>query len=198
MALALDEAFHFYYEDNLDILRAAGWELVPFSPLNDTALPDAIDWIYIGGGFPECFADRLERNAAMRSAIAEFAENGGAVYAECGGLMYLSESLTTIDGKKRAMCGAIPVATSMEHRLRSLGYREIRAERELPFAKPGTVFRGHEFHWSSAEPAENASELGRAPLAWRPAKGGEWVSAGFAKGNVAASYAHIHFATSRN
>jgi cobyrinic acid a,c-diamide synthase len=198
IALALDEAFHFYYEDNLDALKDAGWEIVPFSPLSDLALPDGTDWVYIGGGFPECFAERLERNSAMRNAVAEFADAGGAVYAECGGLMYLSENIAALDGKKHAMCGVIPLGTRMEPRLRSLGYREIRVEAALPFANTGTVFRGHEFHWSSAEPTGDIPDGITAPIAWRRAKGGEWTPAGYRVGNVSASYAHIHFATSES
>ena len=190
VALALDEAFHFYYDDNLDILRHLGYEIVHFSPIADESLPSDIDWVFIGGGFPECFADRLRDNSSMRRAIAEFAAGGGMIYAECGGLMYLSNSLTDTTGRCFEMCGVIPVDTTMESRLRSLGYREARVLDGLPFADAGAVLRGHEFHWSSARPTK-ASDV-QPFLEVRGASGGEWTPAGFRKGNVFASYVHLY------
>ncbi len=191
VALALDEAFHFYYDDNLDFLKGLGFEIVEFRPISDERLPDNVDWVYIGGGFPECFADHLEANSSMRRSIAEFAAGGGAVYAECGGLMYLSNSLTDTTGRCFEMCGVIPVDTTMESRLRSLGYREARVLGGLPFADTGATFRGHEFHWSSANPTDTSNV--QPFLEIRGASGGEWTPAGFRVGNVSASYVHLYF-----
>ena len=93
MGIAKDRAFCFYYEENERALAARGWELLPFSPLEDTALPPGIDALYLGGGYPEVFARELSGNAAMREAIRAFAEQGGEIYAECGGYMYLCTCL---------------------------------------------------------------------------------------------------------
>ena len=104
LGVALDEVFHFYYDANLEALRDAGMELVFFSPLRDACLPGDLDGLYIGGGYPEVYAEGLEQNAGMRESIKAALQNGLRCYAECGGLMYLGES---IDG--REMCGVLPV-----------------------------------------------------------------------------------------
>lgn len=111
MGIAKDRAFCFYYEENERALAARGWELLPFSPLEDTALPPGIDALYLGGGYPEVFARELSGNAAMREAIRAFAEQGGEIYAECGGYMYLCTRLEaseeadgTAGGRKAGPC----------------------------------------------------------------------------------------------
>ena len=192
LGIARDAAFHFYYEDNLDLLRGAGVEVVEFSPLSDARLPDDLAGLYIGGGFPEMFAGALCGNAAMREAIARFAERGGLVYAECGGLMYLCKSLEDQDGKRWEMCGALPATTRMEPGLRRLGYVEASTLSEGIFGPPGTRLRGHEFHWSSLE----RTGAGLEPLfTVRFARNGREERAGFRGGNVCASYVHTHFAS---
>lgn len=194
LAVAEDEAFHFYYQDNLDILRENGFELVNFSPIHDPRLPDNIQGIYLGGGFPEVFAAELEQNSGMRQAIKDFAANGGAIYAECGGFMYLTEKLTDNAGKAMAMCGIIPAHTFMGDRLGSFGYREAKTCKDSFFGPAGTVFRGHEFHWSDIEFNCRAEPLwltkGSHPEA-------EWSSCGYHAGNVCASYIHLHFASNQ-
>jgi cobyrinic acid a,c-diamide synthase len=192
LAVAQDEAFHFYYQDNLDILRGNGFELVNFSPIHDQRLPDNIQGIYLGGGFPEVFAADLEKNSRMRQIIKDFADNGGAVYAECGGFMYLTEKLADNAGNSMAMCGVIPAHAFMGDRLGSFGYREVKTCKDTFFGPAGTIFRGHEFHWSDIEfnsPAE--------PL-WLT-KGShpedEWSQCGYHSGNVCASYIHLHLAS---
>lgn len=178
LGLAQDEAFHFYYEDNLDLLRAAGAEIVTFSPLHDAALP-AVDGLYIGGGYPELHAEALAANGSMRAAIRAFR---GPVYAECGGLMYLGQHL---DGYE--MAGALPLATRLGPRLRALGYREVRTTRDCLLGPAGTVFRGHAFHYS-----ELCGPPGCASAYVAAGWGGQEAE-GWTHGRVLASYVHAHF-----
>ena len=192
LAVARDEAFHFYYQDNLDILRENGFELVNFSPIHDHRLPDNIKGIYLGGGFPEVFAAELEKNSSMRQAIKNFAADGGAIYAECGGFMYLTEKLTDNAGNSMAMCGIIPALTFMGTRLGSFGYREAKTCKDSFFGQAGTILRGHEFHWSDTEFTAPVEPLwltrGSHPEA-------EWSPCGYHSGNVCASYIHLHLAS---
>ncbi|MFQ8738427.1 MAG: hypothetical protein ACLSAH_22465 [Bilophila wadsworthia] len=133
MGIAKDRAFCFYYEENERALAARGGELLPFSPLEDTALPPGIDALYLGGGYPEVFARELSGNTAMREAIRAFAEQGGEIYAECGGYMYLctrleaSEEADGTGGRAKSwpMCGVIDATARMGGRIQSLGYREV-------------------------------------------------------------------------
>ena len=187
IAYAYDEAFHFYYPDALDELRLAGAELVPFSPLHDAGLPDNVGGLLLGGGYPEAHAAELAANGKMRRSIRDFAATGRPVVGECGGLMYLGESLTDLEGHVHEMCGVIPYHTRMQSRL-SLGYREATALQESPLVRAGSVLRGHEFHFS---------ELTHAPThpaySWQTHTG-ETVQEGYAQGNVLASYLHLHYA----
>jgi cobyrinic acid a,c-diamide synthase len=191
IGIARDAAFHFYYEDNLNLLREAGAELVPFSPLADSALPRALDSLYIGGGFPEMFARTLAENVRMRESIRAFAKTG-AVYAECGGLMWLGRTLTDGDGRSWEMCGALPVHTGMGKRAQRLGYVEATTLEAGLLGPKGTVLRGHEFHWSSIVREDEAT----APAyAVRSARNGEIRATGLCAGQVWASYLHFHFAS---
>ncbi len=189
IGLAVDEAFSFYYEDNLDLLRAWGAELVAFSPLRDRALPAEIDALYLGGGFPELHARELAANHSMVAAIRAAAARGMPIYAECGGLMYLSDGITDFDGQRFSMVGLVPAWSAMAGRRLTLGYRELRARIDLPLLLRGEVARGHEFHWSVLEqplPDDRAAyEVLRAPVA----------AEGYARGNLLASYCHLHFAS---
>lgn len=190
LAIARDRAFHFYYYDNLRMLEENGVELVEFSPLNDSGLPERIQGIYIGGGFPEQFAGPLSENAAMRSAIRNYAENGGIVYAECGGYMYLMRSIADFEGKQYEMCGVVPSDAVMCRKLKSLGYRTVHLKSDCIFGETGAILKGHEFHYSEAAPTEH-------PL-WDAvdSRGKKAVSgAGYRKGNICGSYVHIHWAS---
>ena len=190
LGVALDKAFHFYYEDNLDALRSCGIELVPFSPLTDTEIPANLDGIMIGGGFPEVFADQLSANSSMRDSIKLFADNGGVIYAECGGLMYLSQAITNKENNKFSMCGVLPFETEMNNKLRRLGYREARTCQDSLLGPAGTEYRGHEFHWSSivddAKPEPCCESRGTRGTR-------EWKKAGCITQNVYATYIHAHF-----
>lgn len=188
LAVARDNAFCFYYEDNLERLRQAGWEITCFSPLEDTALPEGTRALYLGGGYPETFASRLESNEAMRNAILEFARNGGEIFAECGGYMYLCKELALPDGTSRNMCGVIDGTAWMGEKLRSLGYREAVMETEALFGQRFTRIRGHEFHWSSIK-------LNRPypPLYTVRGKDGSMSTEGVADGSVKAGYIHLYW-----
>ena len=190
LAVARDNAFCFYYGDNLERLKQTGWDITCFSPLEDTALPKGTQALYLGGGYPETFAGRLESNEAMRNAILEFAKNGGEIFAECGGYMYLCKELALPDGTRRNMCGVIDGTARMGEKLRSLGYREAVMETGAPFGLPFTRIRGHEFHWSRIE-------LNRPypPLYTVTDKNGNKSREGVADGNVKAGYIHLYWGT---
>jgi cobyrinic acid a,c-diamide synthase len=131
IGLAWDEAFHFYYEDNLSRLESLGATLVRFSPVRDKEFP-SVDGLYFGGGYPEVFAAELSANQAMRDAVKKFAGAGGPIYAECGGLMYLSRGIRTLDAVLHPMVGLLPAETVMKDRLAALGYVEV--ETQVPSA----------------------------------------------------------------
>lgn len=185
LAVARDEAFCFYYTDNLELLEQAGAELVPFSPISDP-LPDNVDGIYLGGGYPELHADQLAANTSTRQVIRGFAERGGPIYAECGGLMYLSEALE-LDGETHPLCGVLPFKTTMSAPL-AIGYVEITTSGG-PFGA-GQTARGHLFHHSA---------IAGDPLTDRcyqiTNSRGEETQEGYLVQNVLASYTHLHLAS---
>jgi len=190
VGIARDRAFSFYYQDNLDLLRQMGATLVPFSPLGDRALPPRLDGIYIGGGYPELFAPELEGNAAMRRHLRRFAENGGPVYAECGGLMYLGSGIKTFDGRTHKMAGIFPYTAVMHTRLTHLGYHSVRAVRNTIIAGRGECARGHQFRYSSL--AGGSLFQGDA-FSVRKGTAGRASRDGFRYKNVLAQYVHLHF-----
>jgi cobyrinic acid a,c-diamide synthase len=185
VGVARDEAFCFYYADNLEMLEGAGAELVEFSPLNDP-FPDALDGLYIGGGYPELHAAGLSANGAMTRAILEFASAGGPIYAECGGLMYLAEGLE-LEEATYPLCGVMPFTTRIPAPLR-LAYVEVKTTDGL--FGPGHAARGHVFH---------SSEIVGEPTALccydLRTSHGEHSKEGYHLGNVLASYVHLHFAS---
>lgn len=185
IAVARDKAFSFYYQDNLDLLEVWGAELVPFSPLNDPALPPKIDGMYIGGGFPEMYARELAQNVSILSAIREAASSNLTIYGECGGLMYLGRSLKDFDGNTCQMVGALPLDSRLDNTILTMGYRTVRALSDGPLLKRGEEVRGHEFHRSKLElePKNDAVYL--------LLENGRYE--GFQRGNIFASYIHIHF-----
>ncbi len=191
MAIAKDEAFCFYYEENENLLRSRGWELVPFSPLSDPSLPEGTEAVYLGGGYPEIFARRLAENASLREEIRRFAEHG-EIYAECGGYMYLCRELILPDGERHPMCGVINGTSRMGTGRRSLGYREAQMIGGHPFDLQGSpVVRGHEFHWSDMELHEEY-----APLYLVKNRKQEQCPGGIVRGNVRAGYLHLYWGRS--
>ncbi|MFQ5896112.1 MAG: cobyrinic acid a,c-diamide synthase, partial [Nitrospinota bacterium] len=194
-AVARDEAFCFYYQDNLDLLRAAGAELAFFSPLRDSRLPEGSEGVILGGGYPEVRAEALERNLPMREALRAFTASGRPIYAECGGLMYLTESIADLEGRSFEMVGLLPTRARMLPRRRALGYVEVTLRTDCLLGPRGAVARGHEFHYSEVEELPPSVERvyrvskGKTSLAPGDAERLE----GFRAENVLASYCHLHF-----
>lgn len=193
IGVARDEAFCFYYQENLRLLRMAGAELVEFSPIHDKRLPEDLDALYIGGGYPELYGYELGQNSRMRKEVRKFSQAGGCVYAECGGFMYLMDDLVT-DRGRFAMCGVFPVRAAMNDKRRALGYREITLLRNCPLGPEGTVARGHEFHYSSIETAFLPEDM-PAVYATADRKGNTAGAEGFLVDNTLGSYIHLHFAS---
>ncbi len=192
LGVAQDRAFCFYYPENLEWLEHFGAQIVPFSPLSDAGLPPDLHGLYLGGGYPELFATQLAENHPMMQAIGAQARAGMPIYAECGGLMYLSREITDLDGKPHAMAGLLPLTVRMLPRLKSLGYREIILVAEGLLGPPGTRARGHEFHYS--EIVSESPELGRL-YRILDRQGENSRPEGYTLGNVLASYVHLHFSS---
>lgn len=189
MAVAQDAAFHFYYQDNFNLLTELGVELIPFSPLEDATLPEC-DLVYIGGGFPEMFADKLSENRFMLRSIYQAHEKGIPIYAECGGLMYLGESLITLEDERYPMTGVLKGYSQMTKGLKRFGYSTARAKQDTLLAHKGEEIKGHEFHHS-----EFFTDLPCAFSLYKTQNGKivkEW-DGGYQIGNTLASYLHIHF-----
>lgn len=189
IAVAQDEAFCFYYEDNLDELRRSGGETLPFSPLRDDHLPEGISGIYIGGGYPEIYAKLLSENQAMRSEIARCHAANMPIYAECGGLMYLTEGIQSEAGHF-PMVGILPGWCRMASRL-TMGYRQVKTVSDALLAPANTTLRGHEFHYSEW----HNPDLSKSAYLVQSRKSHQPQSfEGYQKGNLLASYIHLHFA----
>lgn len=190
LGVARDPAFCFYYPENLELLARFGAELAPFSPLADRQLPENLHGIYLGGGYPELFAAQLAANRELQRALQAAARAGLPIYAECGGLMYLSQELQDLAGNRHPMAGVLPLKMRMLSRLRALGYREITLTGPGLLGPAGTRARGHEFHYSEivAVPPD-------LPRLYRiTARGGtEEPQEGYGVKNVLASYVHLHF-----
>ena len=197
IAVARDEAFCFYYPDNIDLLRQAGARIVEFSPLRDESLPENIDGIYLGGGYPEVHAARLASKQHLLGQIKSFSDQGMPIYGECGGFMVLCSALTGMDdAKSYSMTGCFGFTVTMSKRLRSLGYREITLTGDTVIGKKGDVLRGHEFHYSSLEnpdilkdPDQDISQVYDVT-----SRAGQSVSLkGYQHKNTLGSYFHVHF-----
>jgi cobyrinic acid a,c-diamide synthase len=179
VAIAGGPSFSFLYEENLEQLRGTGAEVTFFDPTSEGDLPEGTDALYLGGGFPETYAEALAANEPLKERVRRFAAEGRPVLAECGGLLYLVKG---IDG--HVMCSVLDAQARMTDRL-TLGYREARAVSDSPLVEAGTVVRGHEFHYSAVEPA--AGERPAWEFAGRRREG-------FVSGGVHASYLHTHWA----
>jgi cobyrinic acid a,c-diamide synthase len=189
IAVAKDAAFNFYYPENLEMLQAAGAELVYFSPLAGEDLPPNVDGLYIGGGFPEEYAHRLSVNMEVKISIKEAVESGLPTLAECGGYMYLTEAITTTEQHEYSMVGIIPGKVKMQPKLAALGYREVTGEPGNFLLAENIQARGHEFHYSTFETNETENHA-YSSKGMRGQK-----KEGFMKYNLVAGYTHIHFAS---
>ncbi len=190
IGIARDEAFCFYYAENLSRLEAEGAELLPFSPLRDVGLPERLDGLYLGGGYPELYAADLAANASMREDIRGHAAAGLPVYAECGGFMYLAEAIQDPEGRWHPMVGWFPVQTSFPATGLTLRYVQVRIEEDCCLGPRGKDARGHEFHRSRMSPMPSFIER---VLAISEAPGGSWRLEGYRRGSVLATYIHQHF-----
>lgn len=190
LAIARDAAFCFYYEDNLRLLGAAGFELAPFRPTQDPGLPPATDAVYLGGGYPESFAAELAMNTALAAELRDRAAAGMPIYAECGGLLYLGRSLTDFDGECHRMSGVLDLDAVMDPAHLAISYVEARTRVDSPLGPAGTRARGQEFHQSrfvDGGPKPDLYELVGSSGATR--------RGGFLQGGAAASYIHLHLAS---
>ena len=194
IAVARDKAFCFYYPENLQFLEAAGAELVFFSPMTDMVLPGDIHGIYLGGGYPELFAESLSQNSDMQQQIKGKSDEGMPIYGECGGFMYLCSHIIGMDGVTTyPMAGCFPFTAVMSKKMRSLGYREVCLGQDCLVGKKGDMLRGHEFHYSSLEDGTLDCD-GIQRIYSASARAGKEVSLeGYWKGNTLGSYMHIHF-----
>lgn len=192
IAVARDKAFNFYYHDNLELLEELGAELKYFSPLEDTCLPEDIDGIYIGGGYPEVWAGELEENKGMKAALKEVVNSGIPAYAECGGYMYMMDRVTDKEGNTFEMTGIIPGRSTMTSKLQRFGYVEVEVKGGCVLSDMPAKVRAHEFHYSVTALDEKPDSCykviknrrNKEPLSWE---------CGVKVNNLLAGYPHIHF-----
>lgn len=182
-----DKAFTFYYQDVIDALAANSREVKYVDALKDEKLPD-VDALYIGGGFPEVFAEELQGNSSFRGDVREFCESGRPVYAECGGLMYLGEKLITKDGRRFDMAGFLPLDTLMQEKFQALGYARRVGIKDNPISRTGDTLVGHEFHYSRVKLKEGVR------FAYKTTRGNgvDGEHDGILKKNTLAGYLHLH------
>ncbi len=202
IAVARDKAFCFYYQDNIDSLTKAGANIVAFSPLTDNQLPQGIDGIYLGGGYPEVFAKTLSTRTGLLGQIKRLSLSGMPIYGECGGFMYLCNQVSTMDKEERyGMTGCFDFSVQMSKRLRSLGYREIALTEDTLIGTKGAVIRGHEFHYSSLKEEHSGKEAHSGAVVKNVYQvttraGQDMFLKGYQKNLTLGSYLHVHFGSS--
>ena len=189
VGIARDRAFSFYYEDNLDLLRGNGAEIVEFSPIKDSVLPENLNALYFGGGYPELYAAELSRNRSMVQDIRDFANANKPIYAECGGLMYLAEKLRTIEGQSYSMADILPVSIEMTKSLVHFGYADVEFAHDCLLGEKGTHVRGHSFHCSRIIAHDSLRCVYRVHYSLS----GQREQEGLVRGRVLGTYIHLHF-----
>jgi cobyrinic acid a,c-diamide synthase len=190
IAIAQDAAFSFYYADNLDLLKTLGAELVYWSPLKDKALPEGVQGLFLGGGFPEVFAGELSQNQPLRQGVQAAIQAGIPTYAECGGLMYLCDQIMDFEQQIYPMVNIFPAIAQMGKRL-TLGYRQATALQDSSLVQKGDRIWGHEFHRSTlTHTAEQPLFQLQGYDSSLPLKAEGW-----SRYQVHASYTHLHFGT---
>jgi cobyrinic acid a,c-diamide synthase len=192
IAVSYDKAFNFYYKDNLDLLEMLGARLKFFSPLSDEKLPDDIDGMYMGGGYPEMWAKELNENTSMIASIRQLIRAGLPTYAECGGLMYMSQSIKDGNGQEYSMAGVIPGESEMTKSLKRFGYVDIELTGDSFLGQKGERIRGHEFHYSVTNVKTGFETCYKVTKSRRNDKNTEWFC-GYKAYNLIAGYPHIHF-----
>lgn len=210
VAIAKDGAFSFYYNINIDLMKYTGIEIVEFSPVRDDEVPDDVDLIYLGGGYPELYAKELSENLKMHNSIKQHYDKGTKIYAECGGFIYLTKTLKQVNGESFDFVGLLDVDIEMRNRLNiqrfgyidiSCGSNKIRQENGVK-GEDNLHIRGHEFHYSiiseNREINENAQEKDANSVEYYfdiSKKDGRHWKCGFKKNNLLAGYPHISFAS---
>lgn len=190
IAVARDAAFNFYYEDNLELLQAAGAAIAYFSPLAGESIPAGASGVYLGGGFPEEFAAAIAANKTFLEDLRRAARQDMPIFAECGGYMVLARTLTDRSGQQHMMAGLIPADVRMQERRAALGYREARALQDCLLLKAGETLRGHEFHYSVMSFEEETYSFAYETKGLRGS-----TREGYASGQLMAGYTHIHLAS---
>jgi len=186
IGVAMDQAFCFYYQDNLDLLAELGAEIVPFSPLKEDALPENLHGLIFGGGYPELYLETLSSNDGLLKEIKQAISNGIPCLAECGGFMYLHEWIQDAEGKQVPMVGIIEGGSYPTEKLGRFGYITLTANRDNILCKKGKSIRGHEFHyWDS-------TNTGDCFHAQKPLRKRDW-NCMIAEGNLIAGYPHLHY-----
>jgi cobyrinic acid a,c-diamide synthase len=189
VGVARDRAFSFYYEDNLDLLQENGAEIVEFSPIADSVLPENLHALYLGGGYPELYAAELSANRSLLQDIRDFAQANKPIYAECGGLMFLAETLTTLDAKSYPVAGVLPVCIEMTKALVHFGYADVEFTHDCLLGEKGTLIRGHSFHCSRIL----ADDALRCVYRVHYSLSNRSEPEGFVRGRVLGTYIHLHF-----
>ena len=191
IAVARDEAFCFYYEDNMTALRDMGAEIVEFSPIREEKLPENCQGLLLGGGYPELHAQQLSENEAMRRSVCQALAVGMPCIAECGGFMYLHETVEYPAGMRYPMCGVIPGMVYYTGKLGRFGYIELTANEDSILGPAGTKLRGHEFHYF------DSTDNGEALTARKPRRKRNWQCA-HARGNLLCGFPHLYFYSNPN
>lgn len=189
IAVAYDKVFSFYYRENIELLEELG-EVIYFSPLNDEELPKDIDFLYIGGGYPEVFIEELSKNKSMLKSIKEELDKGLKCYAECGGLMYLTEAIENNEGLKGDTVGYFKGTSKMTKRLQNFGYAQLEVCKENEILPKGLTINCHEFHKSIVELDEKT--IFKINKTMYNGETKNW-HCGYIKGNTIAAYAHVNF-----
>lgn len=190
IGVARDKAFCFYYRENLELLEYFGARIILFSPMDDPALPENLDAVYFGGGYPELFAESLSENTGMLDSVKAASVNNMPIFAECGGFMYLCNTLQTINNESFNMTGCFPFKIKMLNRLNALGYRQVTFSSDTFLGKKGVQAKGHEFHYSQIEPGSfdiDTSFLVKSGKQSTPFK------EGYRNRNTLGGYIHFHF-----
>ncbi|MGN0593269.1 MAG: cobyrinate a,c-diamide synthase [Ruminococcus sp.] len=185
LGVAQDQAFCFYYAENLKMLERCGAELVPFSPMTDSELPDELDGLYLGGGYPELYLEQLSRNQTFLDSLKKASSEKMPIFAECGGFLYLQEAIFDKDGIKYPMAGLLRGTSKLGNHLCRFGYITLTAQRDTILGRAGTIVRAHEFHYA------DSTENGTAFIAERP-NGKQWQAVQ-ATEHIAAGFPHLYF-----
>lgn len=192
IGVARDRAFCFYYPDNLEMLQSYGAELIDFSPVADRTLPENLDGLYLGGGYPELAAKELAENKGLKNQILQKSHQGMPIFSECGGFMYLCREICDLDGNRFPMVGCFPFKARMFDRLRSLGYREITLLKPAVIGDTDLRVRGHEFHYSGIDNGFEENNVDTV-FAARARAGIQKPTMGYQVQRTLGSYIHLHF-----